>query len=534
MTIQLPSRGLVSQASQSMIARADVPRSTFITPWLRKMTFDAGYLVPFLLDEVLPGDDMSYRVNAYVRMATPLFPLFSNFKIDTFLFFVPHRLCWSNFTRMMGEQDSPGDTIAYTVPTGPSPAGGWTVGSLQDHFGIPPVGQITAGQIVNVNIMPFRAYYLIWNQWFRDENSVNGLNVPLGDTTTETGYTLQRRMKASDRFTRALPWPQKFTAPTVPLGTSAPVIGFGTLSTSAIGAQGGTVFETPSGSRVYANSQDNSTNQWRMMLSSPGPGAAPQIFADLSQASGISINTLRLSFMVQELLERDARGGTRYVELIQSHYGVMSPDMRLQRPEYIGGGSSPLVLTPIAQTATGGGGLGALGAAGSGFGQHSGRYAATEHGFIIGLINVQSELVYQQGLHKVWSRRTRFDYYWPTLAGLGEQAVLRQEIFCNGTDAEDSLVFGYQPAWEEYRQRESEITGLFRSTSAGNIDEWHTAQQFTGAPVLGATFLQDDPPMARILASASTNMQFLADILIERTATRPLPTHGTPTRLGRF
>lgn len=527
-------RGLVQQSSQALIARPDVPRSTFVGNWMRKTTFDAGYIVPIALDEVYPGDDITYKITAYVRMATPLFPMFSNFKIETFGFFVPNRLCWTNWVRMMGEQDSPGSSIAYTVPTGPSPAGGYAVGGVHDHYGLPTVGQVTAGQVVDNNIMPLRGYYLIWNQWFRDENSVNGLNVPLGDTTTETGYALQRRMKASDRFTRALPWPQKFTAPTVPLGASAPVIGIGTTSTLAVGPQGNTVYETPSGSRVYGNSQDNSGNNWRMLMTSAGPGAAPQIYADLSQAAGISINTLRLSFLVQELLERDARGGTRYTELMTSHFGVSSPDARLQRPEYIGGGSTPLVLTPIAQTATGGGGLGALGAAGAGVGTHGGRYAAVEHGFIHWFINVQSELAYQQGMHKMWSRRTRYDYYWPSLAGLGEQAILRQEIYATGVDVDDAAVFGYQPAWEELRQRESEVTGLFRSTSAGNIDEWHAVQQFVGAPVLGATFLQDDPPMSRILASASTNMQFLADILFERTATRPLPMHGTPTRLGRF
>lgn len=527
-----PSRGLVTQAASAMIARPDVPRSTFRNQWMRKTTFDAGWLVPFLVEEVYPGDDMTYKLSAYVRMGTPLFPMFSNFKIETFFFFVPWRLTWVNFTKMMGEQASPGDTIAYTVPTGPSPAGGFAVGSLQDHFGIPTVGQIAGGAVHDHFLGPSRGYYLIWNQWFRDENSVNGLNVPLVDTTTEAGYTLQRRMKVSDRFTRALPWPQKFTAPAA-LGTQAPVVGLG-VNSPAANIAGGALVGTPATSQPGGLFTPSFMSNQVLIASATAAGNTPlAVYADLS---AITINTLRLSFLVQEMLERDARGGTRYVELMQSHFGVMSPDARLQRPEYIGGGSSPLILSPIAQDAPGGSGLGSLGAVGAGFGQHSARYACVEHGMIMGIINVQSELAYQQGMPRLFShRRTRFDFYWPSLAGLGEQPVYRGEIYKTGVPANDDTIFGYQPSWEELRQRESEVVGLFRSTAASNIDEWGTWEQFGSAPVLGQTFLQDNPPMSRILAAgASTNQQFLGDLLIERIATRPLPVHGTPTTLGRF
>lgn len=531
MSFELPQRQMVSQADQSMIARPDVPRSRFTGSWCRKTTFDPGYLIPFMLDEVLPGDHMSYRATAYVRMATPLFPLFSNMRVDTFFFFVPIRLVWANFKKFMGEQVSPADSIAYTVPQLVSGAGGFVVGSLYDHFGLPTVGQVTAGQTVTVNTLPFRCYALIYDQWFRDENSIStggGLFTSDGPDLV-ANFVLFRRAKSHDYFTTCLPWPQKFTAPTVALGGTAPVRGLG--STEAFAGSGPFAgFDPNGGAAVNYTTVYGAAAAPPLVAQTSGAG----VYADLAASAGVSINVLRQAFLVQQLLERDARGGTRYTEIVKSHFGVTSPDARLQRSEYIGGGSSSLNITPIAQTATGGAGLGSLGGAGTSVGDHSANYAATEHGYIIGLINVRSELSYQQGLHRMWSRLTRYDFYFPALAQLGEQAVLRQEIYANGVDAEDSLVFGYQERFHELRTRYSEITGLFRSTSAGNIDEWHLAQQFSSAPVLGATFLEDTPPMTRVLAAASTNMQFLADIMITRDATRPLPTYGTPVALGRF
>ena len=277
----------------------------------------------------------------------------------------------------------------------------------------------------------------------------------------------------------------------------------------------------------------------RLESSAVNTGAAnpPRIFADLAQATGVTINALRQAWLVQDMLERDARGGTRYVELIRSHFGVISPDFRLQRPEYIGGGQTPINLTPIAQTTpTGGGGLGALGATGTSVGHHGASYAATEHGLIMGLISVKSEIHYQQGMHRMWTRSVRQDFYFPALAGLGEQAILRGEIYALGTTANDSVVFGYQERWHELRTRYNEVTGLFRSTAAGNIDEWHLAQEFTAAPTLSDAFIRDEPPMTRVLAAgaAANNMQYLADIHINRTATRPVPMFGTPVTLSHF
>lgn len=537
---QLPTRNLVSQADTAIIEQPQVPRSTFHGSWTRKTTFDAGYIVPFLVDEILPGDHMTYNVTAYVRMATPLFPMFDNQRIDTFFFFVPNRLVWDNFVRMMGEQNNPSDSIAYTVPSLTVTA--QPIGSIYDHFGLPTLeGQMVEDGGCEVNTLPLRGYNLVYNTWFKDENLQDNITVRKtdgGDLIAD--FELRQRAKAHDYFTSALPWAQKFTAPTVPIGGIAPIIGLGALTTDA---NAGPVapWETDAGAPTsytyYKELFGASSAGSNMVAKMSGNPGTPQIYADLAEATGSSINTLRQAWMVQSLLERDARGGTRYVELIRSHFGVTNPDFRLQRPEYIGGGQTPLQLTPIAQTApTAGVPLGALGAAGTAAGTHRASYAATEHGYILGLINVRSELSYQQGLHKMWKRRTRFDFYWPAFAGLGEQVISRDEIFANGNTTQDAEAFGYQERWQEYRTRYSEVTGMMRSFADGTLDAWHLAQYFADAPVLGGTFIKDTPPMERILAAGelAANQQYLADIMIQRTAVRPIPMFGTPVTLGRF
>lgn len=540
---QLPSRRLVSQSDQSMIARPDVPRSRFTGSWTRKTTFDAGFLVPILCDEVLPGDMLKYDITAYVRMSTPLFPMFDNQRIDTHVFFVPARLVWNNWSRFMGEQDDPNTFSTYLIPEIQSPAGGWAANSVYDHFGIPVQSQITAGQSIAINALPLRAYNLIFNEWFRDQNMTTPAIVQKGDgpEVNPAYYGLLRRAKSHDYFTSALPYPQKaFPAPVVPLQGQAPVTGIGILNQAGnFGSSNITVRETVNNAALYAFAQQTS-DATRLYVKGTGTGLGtnPQIFADLNATSvGIAINSFRQAMALQSLFERDSRGGTRYVEVIKAHFGVTSPDARLQRPEYVGGGSTPLNLTPVAQTApTAGVPVGALGAAGTGVGMHKASYAATEHGYIIGLISIKSELSYQQGLHKMWQRRTKFDFYWPSFAQLGEQAIRRDEIYCTGVDVDDAIVFGYQERWHEYRTRTSEVTGQFRSTATGTLDPWHLAQRFVSPPVLDQNFIYDQPPMTRVLAAGAlaANQQYLADILIQRDATRPLPMFSTPSNLGRF
>lgn len=537
----LPERRLVSQDDAAIIEDAQVPRSRFTGSWTRKTAFDAGYLVPIMVEEVLPGDHLSYSVTAYVRMSTPLFPLFDNQRIDTFFFYVPARLLWANWPKFMGEQTDPDDSIEFTVPVMTGQVGGDAVGELADHFGIPVSGQIDSAQAITYNALPFRAYNLIWNTWFRDQNLQD--SVPFATTDgpdSFADYVLLQRAKAHDYFTSCLPWPQKFTAPTVPIAGLAPILGLG-VRTSDSAVSGAALTLQDTGGAYAAGAwvgvyQSNLANHF-LRADATGAGVPPEVYADLSDVTGVAINTLRQAWLVQSLLERDARGGTRYVELLRSHFGVTNPDFRLQRPEYIGGGSTPLTLTPVAQTApTEGVPVGALGAAGTSAGQHSASYAATEHGYIIGLINVRSELSYQQGLHKMWTRSTRFDFYWPSLAGLGEQAVLVGELSTTGIAAEDEAVFGYQERWHEYRTRVSEVTGLMRSTAVGTLDAWHLAQFFGPNPALSNNFIVDFPPMARVLAAGALaeNQQYLADILIQRNAVRPVPMFGTPVALGRF
>lgn len=534
MSYQLPARKLASQQDSAMIQRPDVPRSKFLGSFTRKTTFNAGLIVPFLVDEVLPGDHLKYDCTAYVRMATPYFPMMDNQRIDTHFFFVPNRLVWSEWRRFMGEQTNPDTSIDITLPA-VNLRTDTAVGSIADYFGLPLSPQIT--QNAPVNALPFRAYQLIYNEWFRDENLINSAPLDLGNAIKQwydfgvNGYPF-RRGKSQDYFTSALPWPQKFTAPSI----QSAVSGLGIKTTDLnVGTGPQTVYDTASGTAgvSYANSYTSDTvvggvPYW-MKATSTG---YPAVYAEAS------VNSFRQAFLVQQLLERDARGGTRYTEIVRSHFGVVSPDARQQRPEYIGGGSSALNVTPVAQTTGGAGTLGVLGAAATAVGKHMASYASTEHGYVIGLISVRSELSYNQGIPRTFSRSTRYDFYWPSLAGLGEQAILRKEIFATGNPSSDNTVFGYQERWHEYRTRYSEVTGRFRTTVPTNLAAWHVAQNFSSAPVLGQTFIEDTPPMSRILAAGATAeslvQEYLADILVQREAVRPLPMFGTPATLGRF
>lgn len=569
----------------SQIPNSPIQRSVFDRSHDYKTTMDAGYLIPFFVDEVLPGDTFKLRVNAFVRMNTLIAPFMDNVFLDTFFFFVPTRLVWDNWQRFCGEQKNPGDSTDFLIP---QLAGSSTFanGSIFDYMGL-PTGVALNSTITPVNSLPLRAYNLIYNEWFRDENLIDSVPVPTGDGPDDiSNYKVLKRAKRHDYFTSALPWPQKGPSVDVGLTGNAPIVGFGqdsswtitnslTPNTSQLWYLGNSAYngiradfssngisgENP----AYVWQQRSGLNNSEVVVQDPSventihrlvsihspsgvdestyafnqarllPASGSEPYADLSGVSAITINDLRQAFQIQKFYEKWARGGSRYTETLRVMFNVISPDARLQRPEYLGGTHSRVNVVPTAQTSSTDSvspqsnlsAFGVLGDSAHGFNK-----SFVEHGYVIGLCCLRADITYQQGLNRMWSRRQLFDFYWPTLAHLGEQVVYNKEIYTQGT-AEDNGVFGYQERYAEYRYKPSMITGKLRSTDAQTLDVWHLAQKFDSLPKLNQDFIEENPPINRVIA-VQNEPQFFADFWFDLKTSRPMPVYSVPGLVDHF
>lgn len=530
-------------------------RTKFDRSHVYKTTFDSGKLIPVFVDEVLPGDTTRMSVNYFARLATPIKPIMDNIYLDWFFFFVPNRLVWEHWQNFCFEQEDPDDNTDYVIPTvaAAGNSGNAYIGSLWDYFGLPVN---TSGNLSGISALPFRGVYLIWNEWFRDENLQKSVKIQKGDTnevlnssrsseqpswvfTSGTnivpGFACPPRGKRHDYFTSALPWTQKGPGVSIPLTGDAPVRGlylYGTGSTSGERAWDAAGNELPLGSPV------NTAYPYllKKTTGAVGPSNLPQVFADLSDVSSATINSLRTAFQMQKFYERLARGGSRYTEVLRSFFGVVSPDARLQRPEFLGSFTKMVNVNPIAQTSATDdtspqGNLSAYGVTAAKF--HGFTKSFVEHGYVFGFVCARADLTYQQGINKMWLRSTVYDFYWPTFAHLGEQAIELREIYAQGSEA-DTTVFGYQERYAEYRYKPSQITGKFRSSVVnGSLDKWHLSQFFSNAPTLNEEFIVENPPIERIIAVPS-EPEFLLDIGFRYTTVRPMPMFGTPGLVDHF
>ena len=539
--------GSASSHQFTEVPHADIQRSTFDRSHGLKTTFNAGELIPVYVDEALPGDTFSCNMTAFSRLATPIHPTMDNAFMDSHFFSVPIRLVWDDFEEFMGEtktytasgtsrlDETPDFTAATPIPpTITSPAGGELEGSLSDYFGIP-----TKQAGIQFSALWHRSYNLIFNDWFRDENlqKFSVVSTASGNDTT-TNQLVLNRGKRHDYFTSALPWPQKGADVTLPLGSAAPVFGNGktlgfTDGTNNFGTAGDASANYYSRTGLY-NVATGTAESGSPASANVGFGVVETgesgIYADLTNATSATINQLRLAFATQKFLEKQARSGSRYIEVIKGHFNVTSPDARLQRPEYCGGGSSPVNISPVAQTSstdttTPQGNLSAIGT--TVLSGHSFTKSFTEHSILMGLVSVRTDLTYQQGLNRMFSRDTIYDYYWPTLSTIGEQAVLNKEIYADGS-ANDDGVFGYQERYAEYRYKPSSVTGRFRSNATTSLDSWHYAQEYSALPVLGQSWIQQGKTNVQRTLAVASEPQFIFDSLFKLRCTRPMPVNSVP------
>lgn len=542
----------------SQIPQAELPRSTFNRSFTHKTTFNAGKLVPVYWEEVLPGDSFNCNVNLFCRMTSPLqVPVMDNMQVDMHFFYVPFRLVWDNFEKFMGAQDNPDDSTDYLFPTfvAGEAAG---VGTLMDYFGIP-----TGVSSLSYNALIFRAYWLIWNEWYRDQNLQDSAPVAKGDSgvfwTADAAingdmlpWLLAPRNKRHDYFTSCLPWPQKGPGVELPLGGTAAFVGTASTTLSSNGSPltflstDNQVAQLQSHTSVdgegyenyfnpaYNGTPTSNTRTWKYG-SGIKANTTVEGYTDLSSATAATINSLRQAFQLQRMFERDARGGTRFREILKSHYGVVSPDARVQIPEYLGGFSQPFIVNPVAQTSSTDAtspqaSLSAYAVTGA---SHDGfTKSFVEHGFIIGLVSTRADLTYSQGINRLLSHTARESIYFPALAHLGEQAVLNKEIFAQGTSADDD-VFGYQERWAEYRYHPNMVTGLMRPQAANSLAIWNLTQDFENLPTLNSEFIVENPPMDRVSAVPS-QPDFLLDCFFDQKVARVMPTYSVPGLIDHF